>query len=112
MNPKGTVLINREIVHTKNWPSPIYFPNYINLEEEYKKALAGKIATVMDIAVDESGYLVLGKTEKGGDFLWIIEKEDVKIFMPVIKKYDTIIPAGLTPIEEFEFLAKTFSKKN
>ena len=89
MGPKGNVWIKTEFKATTIWPNPQ--PNFLtgevkDIEKEYKEALAGKLVTVMDIATDDSGYLVLGKTKDGGDFLWMIEKEDTRGFIPVIKK--------------------------
>ena len=113
MDPKGNVLINKEFVHTKIWPANqvnIFTGEVINLEAEYKEALAGKLCTVIDIAVDGEGYLVLAKTKKGGDFLWAIEKKDTKAFIPVIKKNGVLMPAGLSQIEEFAFIAKSMQK--
>lgn len=113
MDPKGHVWINREFVHTKFWPGKQFNPitgKETDLEKEYKEGLAGKLVTVMDIAVDGNGYLVIGKTKEGGSFLWMVEKGDTKGFLPVIKKNGILIPAGLNPIEEFAYIAKHYSK--
>lgn len=113
MDPKGQVWINQEFVHTKVWPNPqLNFLTGVtsDLEKEYKEALAGKLVTVMDIAVDGSSYLVLGKTKEGGHFLWMIEKGDTRAFLPVIKKNGILIPAGMSPIEEFEYMAKHYAR--
>jgi len=64
----------------------------------------------MDIDVDGSGYLVLGHTKSGGAFKWMIEKEDTRAFIPVIKKNGIIMPAGMNPIEEFVYMAKHMDK--
>jgi hypothetical protein len=80
-----------------------------DLEKEYKESLAGNLVTVMDVAVDDSGYLVLGKTKEGGHFLWMIEKGDTKGFIPVIKKNGILMPAGLSPIEEFKYMAEHYA---
>lgn len=112
MDPKGKVWINREFVHTKNWPSTQFNPltgEVIDLEKDYKEALAGQLVTVMDVAVDDSGYLVLGKSKEGGHFLWMIEKGDTRAFLPVINKYGTVIPAGMSPFEEFVYMAKHYA---
>lgn len=111
MDPKGNVWIKQEFVHTKIWPNPQF--NFLtgetqDLEKEYKEALAGKLVVVMDISVDDSGYLVLGKTKEGGHFIWMIEKEDTRGFIPVIKKNGVMMPAGLSPMEEWVFMAKHF----
>lgn len=107
MEAKGHVWINREFIHTKLWPSKQ--SNFLtgeetDLEKEYKEALAGKLATVMDIAVDDSGYLVMGNLKDGGPFIWMIEKGDTRGFVPVIKKNGILMPAGLSPIEEFKYM--------
>jgi len=47
-----------------------------SLTEDYFKALQGKTVPVMDIAVDSSSYLVYGKGDKSGGFIWDIDKED------------------------------------
>jgi hypothetical protein len=109
MDPKGHVWIKREFVHTKIWPNSQY--NFltgenIDLEKEYKQALAGQLVTVMDISVDDSGYLVLGHLKEGGPFLWMIEKGDTAGFVPIIKKNGILMPAGMSPVEEFEYVAK------
>lgn len=96
MKPVGTCIIKREFKATKIWPSSdTGFQEMArlfglqkdvkstNLEEEYKKALAGKPAIVMDKSVDGTSYLVLGKSDKVGDFLWCIEVEDTIGFLPI-----------------------------
>jgi hypothetical protein len=109
LNPKGTVLINREFVHTKLWPSPqVSLSGTVDLEKEYKEALAGRIAAVMDIAVDGSSYLVLGETKRG-HFIWDIDKRDTQVFLPIIKKNGIVMPVGMSPVEEFEYMAKYMS---
>jgi hypothetical protein len=113
MGPKGNVWIKTTFEATKIWPNPQF--NFltgeeINLEKEYKEALAGKMVTVMDIANDDSGYLVLGKTKDGGDFLWMVEKEDTRGFIPIIKKNGILMPAGLSPIEEFKYMAEHYAR--
>jgi hypothetical protein len=112
MDAKGHVWINREFVHTKIWPNRHINPitgKVVDLEKEYKEALAGKLVTVMDIAIDDSGYLVLGDGDTTGHFMWMVEKGDTKGFLPVIKKYGTIIPAGMDPADEFMWVAKRFA---
>jgi len=76
----------------------------LDLEKEYKESLAGRMVTVMDVAADDSVYLVLGKNKEGGHFLWMIEKGDTKCFLPVIKKNGILMPASLSPIEEFQWM--------
>lgn len=111
MEVKGNVLLNSEFKHTVFWPNPQPSINGpIDLETEYKKALAGKMCLVMDIGVDGS-YLVLGESEKVGPFIWMIEKEDAAGFLPIVKKNGVMMPAGLSPIEEFKWIAKHFSKQ-
>jgi hypothetical protein len=116
MDPKGHVLIKKEFTATKIWPAPelsIYPPYIIDLEIKYKKALAGKLVTVMDICVADTGYLVLGKAEGIDPFIWMIEKEDTVdgSFIPVIMKYGTLMPAGLSAMEELAILAANVAHK-
>lgn len=107
MEPKGSVLINKEFVHTKLWPEPQFtFSGIQDLEKDYKEALAGKMVTVMDIAFDESCYLVLGNSEKTGQFIWNIEKGDTRGFIPIIKQNGVVMPAGLSPIEKAKWMAE------
>lgn len=109
MEAKGNALIKNAFKHTKNWPNPqtnFITGEVIDLEAEYKKGLAGRLCLVLDIAVDGNSYLVLGQSEKVGDFLWLVEKEDIAQFLPIIKKNGVVMPAGMSPIEEFAWLAK------
>ena len=46
------------------------------MTKDYFEALQGKTVPIMDIAVDGSSYLVLGKGERAGGFIWDIDKED------------------------------------
>lgn len=107
MNQKGFVLLRQEFKHTKIWPGETFTLDGVqDTEKIYKEALAGKVCPVLDIAFDGSAYLVLGTFKKGGQFIWNIEKEDTVVFLPVIKKNGIIMPAGMSPIEEFEYMAK------
>lgn len=114
MGPKGYVLLKREFTATKLWPGKVLSLNdgWLDLEKQYKEALAGQLVVVMDISVTDDGYFVLGKSKATGDFLWMIEKEDtVKgSFMPLIWKYGTLMPAGLSAVEEFKWLASSLDK--
>lgn len=108
MDAKGICLIKKEFTATKLWPDPTpsILNGFINLEQEYKNALAGKLVHVLDISVEGQSYLVHGHSEKCGDFIWSIEKADTVTFLPIIKKHGVIMPAGLSPMEEFAYLAK------
>lgn len=106
LDPVGTVIVNKEFVATTLWPpkDTIFAGTgmlLIDKEKEYKKALAGNLVTVMEIGVDGS-YMVLGKSDNPhiGQFLWVIEKEDTRAFVPIIKKNGVVMPAGLSPFEE------------
>lgn len=112
MEPKGYIFINREFVATKLWPGEqITMSGVIDLEAEYKKALAGKPAMVMDIAVDGSAYLVLGHSDVVGNFMWQVEKEDTYgNILPVIWKNGHLIPAGMSPMEEMAYMMKNIYK--
>lgn len=55
---------------------------------------------------------MLGKLKEGGHFIWMIEKEDAKHYLPFVLKNGVFMSGGLSPIEEFEYLAKIkFGKK-
>lgn len=72
--PKGYIGIKHEIIHSRK-PGLSPLGDY-DLTEDYFKALRGKTVPIMDIAVDGSSYLVFGKGEKSGSFIWDIDKED------------------------------------
>ena len=106
MEPQGSALLKKEFTHTKLWPNPqITMSGVIDMEKEYKEALAGKMVTVMEVGVDGS-YLVLGRSERVGDFIWMIEKEDAVGYIPLIKKNGVIMPGGMSPMDEFAWMAK------
>ena len=102
MEPKGFIFIKKEFTATKMWPDKqVTLSGVIDLETEYKKALAGKPAQVIDIAVDGSGYLVLGHGETVGHFIWMIEKEDTIGDIITVKwENGQLIPTGMDPMEE------------
>jgi len=55
MEPQGSALLKKEFTHTKLWPNPqITMSGVIDLEKEYKEALAGKMVTVMEVGVMEA----------------------------------------------------------
>lgn len=114
MQQKGYVLLKNEFTATKLWPGKVLSlsDGWLDLEKQYKEALAGQLVPVMDISVTDDGYLVLGKCKASGDFLWMIEKEDtVKgSFVPLIWKYGILMPAGLSAVEEFKWLASSLDK--
>ncbi len=104
--PIGNVFLKNELTHTKLWPGLQHtLKGVVDLASSYKEALAGQLVPVMEIGVDGS-YLVLGKTKDGTPFIWMIEKEDVREYIPFVYKNNTFVPGGLSPIEEFEYLAK------
>jgi len=108
MNPQGTALINKELIHTTRWPGhQLTINGVVDMEKQYKEALSGSIVTVMELSCDKTEYLVLCQSKEAGDFLWSIDVRDVRAFVPVIKKYGTIMPANLSLMEEFAYLAKT-----
>ena len=74
--PKGYVIIDKELKFTREPPEiAVMGLETVNLKEEYFEALKLKMVPVIDIAVDNSSYLVLG-TGKHGQFLWDIDKRD------------------------------------
>ncbi|KKN59525.1 hypothetical protein LCGC14_0541390 [marine sediment metagenome] len=124
--PKGYIGIKHEITHSRT-PGPGPFPD-INLTEDYFNALQGKTVPVIDIAVDGSSYLVFGKGEKSGGFIWDIDKEDTtqqlipyKFFHPgvdvddIISFLKIIQEGGSTPCANFmnqEAIDTILQKKN
>jgi hypothetical protein len=117
MEPKGFILIKKVFVATKLWPDPqvsMQPPYFIDLEAEYKKALAGKVVTVMDISVTDDGYLVLGQSKEVGPFMWMIEKKDTVngSLLPLKWKFGYLIPTGKSLIEELLFMAETKQQEN
>lgn len=112
MEPKGYIVIRREFVATTMWPNKQFtLDGIIDLETEYKKALAGKPVQVMDIAVDGSGYLVIGHSDTVGAFMWMIEKEDtIGDILPVMWKNGELIPTGMSPMEEITYMLKDIIK--
>lgn len=112
MEHKGYVFIKREFTATKIWPSKQFTLNgVIDLEAEYKKALAGKPAIVMDIAVDGSAYMVLGHSDTAGNFIWTIEKDDtIGDILPVMWKNGQLIPTGMSPMEEIMYTIQDLMK--
>jgi len=113
MDPKGFVLCKREFIATKMWPDKKYsFEGSIDLEKEYKEALAGKQVMVIEISNDNECYMVYAKTSKGDPFIWSIEKADTVegSFMPLKWKDGILMRADLSPIEEFRYLAEHLSE--
>lgn len=112
MEPKGYIFVKREFQATTMWPNQQYtLDGIVDLEAEYKKALAGKPVQVMDIAVDGSGYLVLGHSDTVGTFMWMIEKEDtIGNILPVMWKNGQLIPTGMSPMEEMMYMMKDIIK--
>ena len=109
-DPVGHVWIKREFTATKLWPGEQFtLKGVIDMEKEYKEALAGQLVPVMEKGVDGS-FLVFGKGKLTGDFIWMIEAEDTKGFVPVIKKNGALMPAGLNPIEQFIYMAEQMQR--
>ena len=74
--PKGYVLVDKEIKHTK---TPGIGPNGVDLTKDYFNALRFKVVPVVDIAVEGAvgdEYIVQGKGEISGTFLWFLDKRD------------------------------------
>jgi hypothetical protein len=105
MDMKGYTLISREFVHTTRWPGKMPGKDGpIDVEKQYKEALAGQVCPIMDIAVDGSSYLVIGSDKDGGQFIWDIDIRDTETFLPIKWKYGTLMPTNLSPVEEFKWM--------
>ena len=89
MDIKGYVFVKPTFEKTINWPKNILV-NY-DMEEDYKQAFAGKKCACVDIAVDNSGYLLVGETENSGTVLWCIEKEDTIFFIPRLNPLKSLL---------------------
>lgn len=112
MEAKGTALVRKNFKYTTIWPNPqLTLSGVIDLEKDYKESLAGHVVTVFDISCDDKEYLVLGHSKSLGDFIWSIDKRDVRLFLPIIKKYGEVIPAGMSAIEELKYLMKLNLKR-
>ncbi len=74
--------------------SPAYFIDGHSMSADYREALSGKTLTVMDIAVDGSGYLVLAHHDRRGDFIWEVDKDDIHGFLPIVKTEHGIVAAS------------------
>jgi len=112
MEAKGTIWINNKFEHTEIWPEKQTLPSLAagvpDLEEHYKECLAGKVCTVMDISkAGPKSYLVLGNSDKMGQFIWLIDEKDTKGFVPIIKKNGVVMPAGMSPMEQFAWMARS-----
>jgi hypothetical protein len=113
MEPKGYILINKEFVATKIWPGEQFtLSGIVDLDKEYKEALAGRMIMVLEVGVDGS-YLVLGRSKTVGDFIWQVEKEDTRdgSFLPIKYKFGTFMPTNLSPMEEFKWMAEHITKQ-
>lgn len=109
-DPIGHIWIKREFTATTRWPGEQFtLDGVIDMEQEYKEALAGQLVPVMEKGVDGS-YLVYGEGKKTGGFIWVIEAEDTKGFIPIIKKNGMIIPAGMNPLEEMIYMAESMQR--
>lgn len=107
-DPVGSALLKAEFTATTVWPGEqMTLDGIVDMEANYKSDLAGKMVSVMEIGIDGS-YLVYRYGEKSGPFIWLIEKEDVIGYIPLIKKNGTVMPGGMSPTEEFEFMIKNF----
>lgn len=109
-DPIGNVWIAREFKHTTHWPGMQYtLKGHIDLEKEYKEALAGQLVQVLEDGGD--CYLVYAECKSFGGFIWTIEKGDTKGFVPIIKKNGIIMPAGMGLIEEMIFTVKAQARE-
>lgn len=72
--PKGYVFVKKEIKFSRKPPQLLY-ADY-DVAEDYFNALRLKLAPVIDVAVSGDSYLVYGKGEKSGPFIWDIDRKD------------------------------------
>lgn len=72
-HPKGYIFIKQKLEHTRE---PGLGPHGVDLTKYYFDALQMKLLPVMDIAIDNSSYLVLGDSPEVGKFLWDVDKKD------------------------------------
>lgn len=102
--PKGYVIIDKEITHS---PKPGRGPRGEDLEVIYFEALKLKMVPVIDIAVDRSEYIVLGKSQSHGEFMWMIDSRDcISGLIPV----ELIRPGQVDPMEYMELFIKATTK--
>lgn len=108
----GHALIHKEFKHTDLWPDEqITLNGPVDKEKQYKEALAGNLVPVLEISRDESDYLVYSESEEAGAFIWMIDKRDVRQFIPVVVENGIPMPAGLSGIEKFKWMAMHFGFK-
>lgn len=77
--PKGYIIIDKKLEHTRlpeNIATTLMGRESYDIAEDYRNALCLRMVPVIDIAVDGSDYMVLGRGEKSGDFLWCVDKRD------------------------------------
>jgi hypothetical protein len=81
---QGTVIVQDVLLHTKLWPRGEPLNGHSELA--YRRALGGRLVTVLDTAVDDSSYLVQCNAN-GLSFIWDI---DIKDTVPgsFVKKVD------------------------
>lgn len=89
MTPKGTLLVSDSFVSR--------LPQF----RRYDEKVRGEFLTVMDIAVDGSGYLCLGD-----GFLIDVDKPFALVFIPFIKQEGILIPTDKTTEEQMIFRGK------
>ena len=115
--PKGYVIVDKDIKHTK---TPGISPNGIDLTKDYFDALRLKLVPVIDIAVEGAvgdEYIVKGKGEKTGTFLWFLDKRDTitglipyKVFNPMPSIEELV--GLLTKMTKGEFTAEDVTLLN
>jgi len=71
--PKGYIFIKKRLEHTRE---PGFDLLGRDLTKIYFEALQLRLVPVLDIAIDNSSYLVLGKSKEVGSFIWDIDKQD------------------------------------
>lgn len=100
MDGKGFIL-TKELIHT-NYN---FYKDVMNFSsDDFKNAIEKKILKVLDIAVDNSGYLVLVNDKITGQYLIEVDARDVKLYLPIERFGDYLIPINLSIIEKIKWI--------
>jgi len=117
----GYVLLKKDFEFTSNWSdnknnfvAMSIGSQRIESKKTYKELLSGQMVSVMEESVDKKEYLILGKGENDGRFLWMIDKKDTveNSFLPVKRVGNFLVSTNLTPVDELIIIAQILSKLN